>query len=144
MVPPSSSSDHDLARAMPDLDSPTSWCDVGGSSLRWEPCGKRNARPSGSVGDDDAAGTAGRSVQASVASGAKDAAGVVAAPIVAVVRTEEDVPAGASVLAYAQALSFRLAADLGGEQLIEEGRQVDGQAWLPVRAAVRVVLGGRR
>jgi hypothetical protein len=75
----------------------------------------------------------------SVARRPKHAAAVVAAPIVAAVRSEEHVPAAAAVQAGATAWLAGMILDLGGEQLGEEGRKVNGEVWLPVRAAVRVV-----
>jgi len=81
----------------------------------------------------------------SVAGGAEHAAGVVAAPVVAAVRAEGQVLAAAAVQARAGAsLTGVLVLELAGDQLVQERRQVDGQARLPARAAIRVVLGDAR
>jgi len=77
---------------------------------------------------------------AAVAGRPEDAAGVVAAPVVATVRAEEDVPATAAVLGGAAAGWMRVVLDLAGEQAGEEGRQVDRETRLPGRTAVGVVL----
>src|ERR1022692_1471759 len=47
------------------------------------------------------------------------------------------VPAGAG----ASPTGFFLPLELAGDQLVQERREIDGQARLPVRAAVGVVLG---
>ena len=78
---------------------------------------------------------------ASVAGRPEHAAGVVAAPVVAAVRSEEDVPAAAAVLGGAAAGRMRMVLDLAGEQAGQERRQVNRQTRLPGRAAVGVVLG---
>jgi len=75
-----------------------------------------------------------------VAGRAEDAPGVVAAAAVTAVRAKEHVVPAAAVLPDACAPLRRLALDLLGEQLGEERREVNGQTWLPVRAAVGVVL----
>jgi hypothetical protein len=58
-----------------------------------------------------------------------------------VVRGGEHVPAAAAVLRDAGAPPSRGALGLPGEQGGQERWQVDRQAWLPVGAAVGVVLG---
>jgi hypothetical protein len=55
------------------------------------------ARPCGGVGDDDACRAACGGFMPAVARWAEHAAGVVAAPVVAAVGAEENVPAGAAV-----------------------------------------------
>ncbi len=78
---------------------------------------------------------------ASVARGAEDAAGVVAAPEVAAVGSEEEVPAASAVLGGAAAGRMLVVPDLAAEQAGQEKRQVDRETRLPGRAAVGVVLG---
>jgi hypothetical protein len=60
-----------------------------------------------------------------VARRAEHATGVVAAPVVAAVRTEEDVVAASSVLVGTGAPLAGLSLDLAGDQLSEERRKVD-------------------
>src|SRR5262249_14437562 len=66
---------------------------------------------------------------------------IVAAPVVAAVRTEEHVAPSPAVLAHAGAWVPWLALDLAVEEGAQERRQVDRQAWVPGPAAVGVVLG---
>ena len=73
---------------------------------------------------------AGSWLVAAVARGAEHAAGVVAAPVVAAVRAEEDVVAASAVLAGAGAPLDGLGLDLAGDHLGEERREVDGKVRL--------------
>jgi hypothetical protein len=76
-------------RAVGDgLDAPAGRWPVVRVEARWGggPGGGWGAGPAGGVGDDKAGGAALRGFVAAVAGGAEDAAGVVAAPVVAAVR----------------------------------------------------------
>jgi hypothetical protein len=106
---------------------------------RW-PSGHGDARPCRSVGDDQPGGLTGPRVIPAVAGRAEDAPRVVAAPTVAAVGAEEHVMPAAAVLPGACAPLRRLGLDLPGEQLGKERREVDGQARLPVRAAIGIVF----
>ncbi|HLX48995.1 MAG TPA: hypothetical protein VKS82_11735 [Streptosporangiaceae bacterium] len=111
----------------------------------WErgPGGDGGAGPVGGVGDDEPGGVARDGLVAAVAGGAEDAAGVVAAPVVAAVGAQEQVASAAAVLRGAGTLpaGLGLGWGLAGEQGVEEGWQVDGQAGFPGGAAVGVVFG---
>ena len=104
------------------------------------PGGDRDAGPRGGVSDGDPGGLAGLCLVPAVARRAEHAAGVVAAPGVAAVRAGEHVVPAAAVLRGAGAPVPGLAFELAGEQPGQERREVHGQAWFPVRAAVGVVL----
>src|ERR1700734_3476920 len=108
----------------------------------WWPGGDRRAGPGGGlVGDDQAAGSARNRQVPPVAGGPEHPAGVVAAPVVAAVGSEEHVPAAAFVLAGATAWLTRMVLDLVFEHLGQKRRKVDRQTGIPVGAAVGVVLG---
>ena len=75
-----------------------------------------------------------------VAGRAEHAASVIAAPVVATVRTEENAVPTAAMLPGAGAPSAGTVLDLERDQVVQEPGKVDGQLRLPLRAAVRVIL----
>src|SRR6266702_4710759 len=105
------------------------------------PGGDRDAGPGGLVGDDQTGGAARRCFIPAIAGGPEHPPGVVAAPIMPAVRPEEDVSAAAAVLADASAWLVRMISDLAGDHFGEESGKVNGEAGLPARATVGVVLG---
>ena len=130
------------------LDSPASGRGVtdGGAGicararLGGRPGSDRDARPDGGVGDDQAGGSARRCFMPSVAGRAEHAAGVIAAPVVSTVRTEEHVVPAAAMLVGAGAPPAGMVLDLERDQVLKEPGKVDGQLRLPRRAAVGVIL----
>jgi len=61
--------------------------------------------------------------------------------VVAAVRAQEHIPAGAAVLCGARAPPTGVGLELALEQAVEERREVDGELGLPFGAAVGVVFG---
>ncbi len=78
----------------------------------------------------------------SVAGGAEDSPGEVAAAVMTALRAVEQVVAGSVVVAEAGTAPLCVLVDLGSEQRGEEVGDVDGHERVPVRAAVGVVLRG--
>ena len=123
------------------LDAPAArWRVVRGRPCGW-PGGDGDAGPDGRLGDDELAGSFTGCLVASVAGRTEAPAGVVAAPVVAAVGSEEDVPAAAAVLGGAATRWLEVGLGLAGEQAGQERRQVDRETRLPGGAAVGVVLG---
>ena len=100
-----------------------------------------DTRPRRRVDDDKLAGLVTLPQVAAVRRGSKDAPGVVASPVVTIVRASEQVTAAALVRACALAPASGDRPCLAGEHGGEERGQVDRDSRLPVERAVGVVLG---